>query len=225
MKRFETVFARAAVVLAVLAFFSGPSAEPAARGLDTLVEWMTGSFSSAEQAAADSSYFDIRLRMVRVWPARTDGYWLYVEQAAAARLDRPYRQRVYHVTQSSDGSFASEVFTIPGALRFAGAWDKPEPLAALAPDSLSVREGCAVILRWKENEGFAGAIEGQGCASDLRGASYATSEVIVKTDRLVSWDRGFDKNGKQVWGAEKGGYVFLKLSPSAAGKQTEEPME
>jgi hypothetical protein len=27
---------------------------------------------------------------------------------------------------------------------------------------------------------------------------------------MVSWDRGFDKEGKQVWGAQKGGYRFVK---------------
>jgi hypothetical protein len=27
---------------------------------------------------------------------------------------------------------------------------------------------------------------------------------------ILSWDRGFDANGNQVWGAEKGGYIFKK---------------
>jgi CpeT protein len=29
---------------------------------------------------------------------------------------------------------------------------------------------------------------------------------------LLSWDRGWDVNGKQVWGAEKGGYIFVKTT-------------
>jgi hypothetical protein len=28
---------------------------------------------------------------------------------------------------------------------------------------------------------------------------------------LASWDRGFDSTDNQVWGAEKGGYIFKKL--------------
>jgi hypothetical protein len=35
---------------------------------------MTGSFSSEEQATADSSYFDIRLQMARIWSERTGSY-------------------------------------------------------------------------------------------------------------------------------------------------------
>ena len=63
-----------------------------------LGSWMTGSFSSASQAsAAPDDYFDIRLYMVPIWDGRADGPWLYVEQAAASALERPYRQRVYQV--------------------------------------------------------------------------------------------------------------------------------
>jgi hypothetical protein len=27
---------------------------------------------------------------------------------------------------------------------------------------------------------------------------------------MISWDRGYNDAGEQVWGAEKGGYIFLK---------------
>lgn len=184
--------------------------------LDLLASWMTGSFSSAEQAAADSAYFDIRLEMAPIWPERTEGRWLYVEQAAAPALDRPYRQRIYHLTQGSGGWFRSEVYLIPDPLRFAGAWREPARFDALAPDSLEVREGCAVLLRRTGDGAFSGSTLGAGCASDLRGASYATSEVTVRADRLVSWDRGFDAGGTQTWGAEGGGYIFLRTDPGGA---------
>ena len=50
------------------------------------------------------------------------------------------------------------------------------------------------------------------CASDLRGAAYATSEVTITPQFVLSWDRGFDNTGKQVWGATEGPYVFLRES-------------
>ena len=43
----------------------------------------------------------------------------------------------------------------------------------------------------------------------------ATSEVVVSPGRIESWDRGFDAEGAQVWGAEKGAYVFLLAKPEA----------
>ncbi|HRW89883.1 MAG TPA: CpcT/CpeT family chromophore lyase, partial [Flavobacteriales bacterium] len=66
-----------------------------AQSLAELASWMTGSFSSAAQAEADTNYYAIELEMARIWPERTDGVWLYVEQAVAAKKEKPYRQRVY----------------------------------------------------------------------------------------------------------------------------------
>jgi len=216
-----------AVLLMVMAAVAAPVAAPAAaaaagddasRGIEfspgddlaRVADLLTGSFSSAAQAAADSDYFDIRLEMARIWPERGDAIWLYVEQARADRLDRPYRQRVYRLSDGPDGTVVSEVLTLPAPLRFAGAWRQDAPLASLAPDSLTAREGCAIFLRRQPDGSFAGSTLGRGCASDLRGAAYATSEVVVTDERMVSWDRGFDADGKQVWGAEKGGYEFVR---------------
>jgi CpeT protein len=179
--------------------------------LEKLVSCMAGSFSSAAQAARDSTYFDIRLRMVPIWTGRSDGYWLYVEQAVAGHEERPYRQRVYHVTQVDRSTFESSVFTLVNPLRFASAWKETYPLHSLNPDSLSLKDGCSIFLRREQVAIYRGSTHGKGCPSDLRGASYATSEVEINPVRLVSWDRGYDANDKQVWGATKGGYVFDKI--------------
>jgi len=58
---------------------------------------------------------------------------------------------------------------------------------------------------------YEGSTEGNNCESDLRGAKYATSEVKISKDGIISWDRGYDAEGKQVWGAEKGGYIFKRV--------------
>jgi glycosidase len=179
--------------------------------LGQLVSLMTGSFSSQEQAGQDTTYFDIRLEMVPIWRERTDGYWLYVEQAVATKRDRPYRQRVYHLTAQDDGTVRSDVYSIPDPLRFAGAWQDSVPLAGLIPDSLSIRPGCAVVLKRAGFGVFKGSTVDKECVSDLHGASYATSEVKITPQELMSWDRGFDAEGNQVWGATEGGYVFKRL--------------
>lgn len=174
-----------------------------------LVSRMTGSFNSSEQEASDSAYFNINLEMVRIWPERTDAVWLYIEQATSWSLDKPYRQRVYKVTRLDDTYFQSEVYSFDEPLRFAGVWKEKEPLAGLTPDSLSVRQGCAIILIKKDGN-FVGSTIEKNCVSNLRGASYATSEVSIEKDVLRSWDRGFNDKDEHVWGAEKGPYIFKK---------------
>lgn len=178
--------------------------------LRQLKSWMTGSFSSQAQSEADTNFFNIHLEMVHIWKDRTDAFWLYVEQAAAWSLDKPYRQRVYCLKRISDSTFESSVFSFDVPLRFAGTWKEDLPLSKLTPDSLNEREGCAIILEYKNNA-FVGSTVENNCTSQLRGAVYATSEVRIEEKVLTSWDRGFDENDLQVWGAESGPYIFRKL--------------
>jgi len=180
--------------------------------LDTLAAWLTGSFSSAAQAEADSNYFDIRLEMARIWSDRDDGVWIYVEQAVGTHLDRPYRQRVYRVTQVEDDLFKSAVYSLPDPEAAIGVWREAAPLSGISPDDLTLRAGCAVFLRKDELGAFAGGTVGRGCGSTLHGAVYAESEVFVTPERIESWDRGFDAEDEHIWGAELGPYVFLKAA-------------
>ncbi|HDR04273.1 MAG TPA: hypothetical protein ENN84_03365, partial [Candidatus Marinimicrobia bacterium] len=59
---------------------------------------------------------------------------------------------------------------------------------------------------------FIGNTKARQCGGSLRGAAYATSEVTITPSRLISWDRGFNSEGEQLWGAVKGGYIFDKIS-------------
>ena len=172
---------------------------------------MTGSFTSTTQSEAlPDDFFDIHLYMQPIWTGRRDGIWLYVEQAAASNLERPYRQRVYHLHATSEGP-RSDVYELPGdPLRFAGAWRTPERLDEVERDELVERSGCSIFLR-RSGDAFEGATRGDGCSSSLAGAAYATSEVTITRDVLTSWDRGFDATGEQVWGATAGAYEFVRL--------------
>ncbi len=195
------------LLLSLLSLIVNPLQAQFSKDLVALKKLMTGSFSSEAQSKADTSYFNIHLRMVPIWTSRTDAVWLYIEQAVSTRLDKPYRQRVYKVTETSPGQFESAVYTLKSPLRFA---QKPELLEGLSPDSLTLKEGCSVYLQKTGKREFTGGTCGKSCASDIKGAAYASSEVIITKKMLLSWDRGFDAEGKQAWGAEKGGYRFLR---------------
>lgn len=179
---------------------------------------LVGAFSSAAQHAADPSNFaEIELRICEIWPARDDGPWLYVEQAAADARERPYRQRVYRLSPRDDGSVDSVVYELPGdPLQFAGACEDAGRFEDLLPTVLRQKEGCTVHLRPRWDGAFVGGTVGLGCESALRGAAYATSQVTLTADEMSTWDRGFDAAGKHVWGSTKGPYVFSRMdAPSA----------
>jgi CpeT protein len=169
---------------------------------------MEGEYSSEAQALKDTSYFSITLAMKRIWHSRTDAIWLYVEQAMAKNVNKPYRQRVYKISRV-DGMIESAVYTLTNAAAVVGAHKDSTRAEMIQMDSLSLRRGCQVYLTYNRGM-FFGSTNGTACSSDINSASYATSEVQVWGDRIVSWDRGFSATGDQVWGATKGGYHFIK---------------
>ena len=198
----------------ILAFVLGGSglqltAQNDKPSLDLLKRYMVGSYSSAAQHGRDTSYLNIELEMVRIWLKETDGIWLYVEQAAAKKKDKPYRQRIYHLTQRDDSTFVSTVCDLDSMHLFTGAYKDIARFAALKPMDTKPLPGCALLLHWRKGH-FIGSTDGKACKNAWGKASYATSEVDIGPDGLVSWDRGFDGTDAQVWGAEKGGYEFAK---------------
>jgi hypothetical protein len=207
------------VALAVPA--RGEPATPA--DVEAVVERMIGHFTSAAQAKADREYFAVELRMVRIWPERAGEHWLYVEQAMAEAIDKPYRQRIYRVLAADGGKVESRVYELPDPKSAIGAWKKDRPLADLKPEELRKKKGCSIWLTKQPDGTWKGSTDGQGCGSELRGAKYATSEVVIVKDGLDTWDRGFNAAGKQVWGAVKGPYRFRRVSPPDARPNGPDP--
>jgi hypothetical protein len=183
------------------------------KDLISLRERMTGFFTSESQSLKDSAnYFNIHLHMVPIWQGKPGGYWLYVEQATASSLDKPYRQRIYRLSLFNDSTISSQVYEINDPFRFAGAWKNTMMLKNFTEDSLIARAGCAILLHRNENGDFTGSTPGKDCKSSLRGAAYATSEAMIYRNKLVTWDRGWSADDKQVWGATLGGYEFIRQS-------------
>ena len=194
-----------------LIFISCTATKKSSSDEDTndLMKMMTGTFNSETQATADSTYYNITLQMYPIWKNK-EGNWLYVEQAVTAAQDQPYRQRVYKVWKEGN-QYTSAVYTLPDPKDYIGAWKTPEKFNDLKPEDLKIREGCAVYLTKTPKGNYVGATGKNSYGSTLRGASYATSKVTIDKDKIVSWDQGFDEDGKQVWGATKAGYVFDRI--------------
>ena len=124
----------------------------------------------------------------------------------SSRLERvpgpPYRQRVYHVTRARTRAFRNPGLHPPRSHRGDRRVAAEDPLTDLSSDDLDEREGCAILLR-RRDETFVGSTLASLCTSTLRGASYATSEVVITPDGMISWDRGFADDGSQVWGTDQ----------------------
>lgn len=207
---------RAASLLPALLALALPAsgAEPQARA-EEVVALLAGTFDSKAQAdASPEAYRAVRLVAVRVPKSRLGEPVLYLEQALLATPDKPYRQRFYRIEETADGGVVSRIFEPKDPIAVSGKWRDPSDLALFGPGDVVERIGCAVRLK-KDGEGWKGSTEGTGCPSALSGARYATSEVLLREGRMESWDRGYDAEGRQAWGAKEGPYVFVRRSAGA----------
>lgn len=221
MKRTTSSAIPAAVLLVA---FLGESALRADTpgAADEVAALLAGTFDSKGQAGANPEAFRaVRLVSVRVPKSRlgSGAPVLYLEQALLATPDKPYRQRFYRIEETADGGVVSRVFEPKEPIAVSGKWRDPSDLALYGPGDVVERIGCAVRLK-KTAEGWEGSTEGTSCPSALSGARYATSRVRLAPERVESWDRGYDLEDRQVWGAKEGPYVFERRS---AGSPADAP--
>jgi hypothetical protein len=181
---------------------------------DRLARYLTGAFDTTALAARDPDFEAVLFTACPVRAPELGPRALYVEQALVATPERPYRQRLY-VIEPGPGPGAgarSRVFEFrePGA--FVGLCARGAGAPAIAGGAVEEKPGCGVDLAWS-GERFVGATAGTSCANARKGARYATSEVALDATTFSSWDRGFDADGRQVWGATSGPYVFVRKTP------------
>jgi CpeT protein len=178
----------------------------------TYFRYLQGTFDSADQAAEDPSYYAISLKMCPVDAPGLGELALYVEQAAIG--DAPYRQRVYVIEEGEDPATqaVSVIYELQSPFAWAGFCDGESTATGTVEASYATKlEGCDVTMTW-DGESFAGGTVEGACLNDWSGATYATSEVTLGTERLESWDQGWDADGNYVWGATEGPYVFVRRS-------------
>jgi hypothetical protein len=179
---------------------------PAVDGPGRAAKMLAGRFDASAQAARDTSYYSIQLAMCPI-TTELGAPALYVEQADMTTPKEPYRQRVLVLRAGASAEeVVSYVYEFKDPKGVIGLCDAPR---AVLGSELEERSGCEVRLSWVGDH-YEGKTGEKSCPSSLRGASYATSEVKLYADRMLSWDRGFDITGKQVWGATKGAYEFLR---------------
>jgi CpeT protein len=195
---------------------SGDTGVEVASIAPTFYRYLQGHFDSADQAAAQPSYYHIELTMCPVEAPELGSMALYVEQALAG--DQPYRQRIYVIEDGDqpDVQARSVMYELSYATAWAGFCDgESTATGVVSPEYVSKLEGCDVTVSWDGERFTGGTVEG-ACINDWGGASYATSEVTLSSELLESWDRGWDADGNYMWGATAGPYEFIRRSELVA---------
>ncbi|MEO0412586.1 MAG: chromophore lyase CpcT/CpeT [Pseudomonadota bacterium] len=174
-----------------------------------------GSFTTAQQAATDPRYAVVEAEVVRIWPSREDGLWMYQEQAILAAGDKiyenakaqPYFQRIFRLLKMGDGRLVRENYELSDPSVAIGAYKKPASLDELSPDDL-VLGGCANQIERVASGYWRAHIA--TCPNTYKGATHMASFSVYTPNSFANWDRGFDAAGSVVWGPASGGYIFKR---------------
>ncbi len=190
---------------------SAPDVAPPVEPVESAVfRHLLGRFDSAAQALSDARYLAIRVEACRVAAPLLGERVLYLEQSRTGMA--PYRQRLYVIERDgADDRAVSRVFELNNPASYVGLCADPSR-ETFTPDDVIERAGCAVHLT-RVGDRFEGGTDGRACESTLMGASYATSEVVLRATGFSSWDRGFNAAATQVWGATAGPYLFARRGP------------
>ncbi|MFN3314375.1 MAG: CpcT/CpeT family chromophore lyase [Hyphomonas sp.] len=207
-------------MLLAAAFMAAPSsAETTAGPPDPAAEFAgiaTGSWTSRQQSA-DPRYDWVESETVRILPDRSDGVWLYQENAIMApspqetpadgAKDRPYFQIVIQLRSIGAHEVHATTYRLdtPEARTGArGLWKT----TSLEFDPAWIGTVACMNEMGRISEGY---WTGQAdCPNTYRGGVKVDSRSVRTPDSYVNWDRGFDAEGQHVWGPREGGYVFRR---------------
>ena len=204
------------LLAAAAAAATTPIPDPASDYAATAV----GQFSSVAQHRADPGYDEIEARIVRIWPERSDGVWLYQEQAIVAAPGmampptearrHPYFQFVARIVVLAPGVLPRDNFRVRDGAAWLAMHSGDARLAKLAPADL-LPPSCHNRLERISAGRWIGRTE--SCANAYKGAASMQSVSITTPDEYVNWDRGFDAAGQRLWGPAAGGYIFRRIAP------------
>jgi hypothetical protein len=190
--------------------------------VEQLADWLAGEFDTFAQVAADetaqAAYRHDRV-VLRVVPVTVPGFFdapgqrtIYLEQAAAATPQRPYRQGVYTIRRV-DGRIVTQTWRLREPAAFAGATSDHVRLAGLKPEMLTHLEGCDVAWTRVDERLFHGEMgQTRSCRIARNGGTWMTALNELTPSVTITLDRGFDEGGAQRWGPPAGvpGHMFTR---------------
>jgi uncharacterized lipoprotein YbaY len=174
-----------------------------------VVQHLEGILSTAQRAAANPKVANVTMTTCRVQVANppAGSIYLYQEQAIVPSLDKPYRQRILEISpRPASQTIRSRSYKLADQAKWVNFCDRPS--RQIQPQDFPIGV-CAVFLK-PTPEGFSGTTEATGCPANVRGAVMIRNRIRLHPNGMDTWDRGYNAQGKQVWGAGDAPYQFLR---------------
>lgn len=185
--------------------------------LHNLVTLLIGEFSNKEQAENDSSFAHLNLVNIRIWKGKP-GYWVYSEVSDAKGDYNVYNQAILNYERLDSSTIKSTSYKIISVKDHSADLNNPEFSSKpstelfdrLTLDSLEMKTGCQVYFKKKTSTIYSGKMGKGSCNNNIDYIDYIMSTYVVSKDKISLWTKGYNNNGKQVWGKIKGPYKYKR---------------
>ncbi|MCU0534095.1 MAG: chromophore lyase CpcT/CpeT [Hydrococcus sp. Prado102] len=212
IRKISQITLKTLIVWGAFSSFATAQDIPIQQQVNSVVSHLVGVMDTSDQASTNPKTPSVRMTTCRVQitdsptQAITSAY-LYQEQALMDNLDKPYRQRLLQIKPSADDrTVESKSFKLQNPESAIGLCNKPETQRVIQLSNLG-EFVCSVFLK-PTDKGYFGETPPQGCPANVRGAVKITNTILLHSEGMDTWDRGYDALGNQVWGAEDRSYQY-----------------
>ncbi|MFP4299769.1 MAG: chromophore lyase CpcT/CpeT [Spirulinaceae cyanobacterium] len=175
--------------------------------VDAVAQHLIGVMDTSAQAEQISDIPRVRMTTCEVTVEGANGRFLYQEQALTRNLDQPYRQRFLRLSLGDDGeTVESRTYTPENPETWIGLCEQPRVERIVGRDRITDGNCSVYLVPWHNL--YIGHTQPGGCPADFRGAVKVTNTIVLHSAGMNTWDRGFNAQGEQVWGAESRPYQF-----------------
>jgi hypothetical protein len=204
------------IFLGIISSFAIAQDIPIEEQVESVVSHLVGVMDTSAQATANPKAPSVRMTTCEVQIAdnttqTSSSVYLYQEQALTNNLEQPYRQRFLQIRPSADRkTVESQSFKPQNSETLIGLCNKPEQNRVVEQQAIG-ESVCSVFLKPTQT-GYVGETPPEGCPANVRGAVRITNKIILHLQGMDTWDRGYDTQGNQVWGAQNESYQYRWVS-------------
>jgi hypothetical protein len=188
--------------LFVIFSFSANAQKYAARDLQKIKLYCTGSFVSELHATTDS--LTARLRIRPIWNKRKDGVWLFAEKKGSVD-----QYQVWHFYIEDDSTLLLQCLSFKEENQAVQLGKDFTLQSKLKFYNLLNRHGCELYLK-KNKLGYNGYSVGKDCYPEKNGVEYAQYAIDINKSGILLKEAGYSKDDKLLYGNEGAGIMFLK---------------
>jgi len=182
------------------------------KSVTKVADLLVGIMDTTQQAAAINKAPSVQMTTCKINALNSDrnSIYLYQEQALTRNIKKPYRQRFLQIKSTKKDNIVESIsYKLKNPQNWQGLCDRHNRTIAISELGTLV---CNVYLKPLINVHI-GKTKPGGCPTQFRGATTITNTIILYERGMDTWDRGFDRDGKQVWGAIARPYEFRRVDP------------